>query len=289
MARWQDKYFNSADGVRLHYRDYAGPHDKPPILCLHGLTRNARDFEAVAARYAGDWRVIALDFRGRGGSAADPDPSRYNPKSYAADVLKLLDQLGIADAVFVGTSLGGIVTMVVAAQFEERVAGALLNDVGPELAPEGIARILDYVGQPVRYADWSEAAAALMARSGNVHPTLDLAGWEVFARRTMREAKDGGIVYDYDMAIAEPFKSALAGQAADPWPLLDALKGRPVTILRGALTDLLTAEAAQKMVARLGQDAVLVEVPDVGHAPTYDEPAAIAALDDLLARVAART
>ena len=107
MASFEDRYFNSVDGLRLHYRDYPGGHpERPPLLCLPGLTRNARDFEPVADRFAGEWRVLALDFRGRGLSAPDPDPSRYMPPVYARDVLKLLDQLGIADAVFVGTSLG---------------------------------------------------------------------------------------------------------------------------------------------------------------------------------------
>ena len=131
MATWTDRHWYSAEGLRLHYRDYPGPHDKPPILCIPGLTRNARDFEPVAERYAGDWRVIALDLRGRGESEYDPDNRHYAPSYYVADILKLLDQLGIADAVFIGTSLGGICTMVLASTDADRIAGALINDIGP--------------------------------------------------------------------------------------------------------------------------------------------------------------
>ena len=138
MAQWQDRYWNSKDGLRLHYRDYAGPAERPPILCLPGLTRNARDFEPVADRLAGEWRVIAVDFRGRGQSEYDPNPANYEPRTYAADVLKLLDQLGIADAVFFGTSLGGIVTMLMSTTDSERIAGAVINDIGPVVEDEGV-------------------------------------------------------------------------------------------------------------------------------------------------------
>ena len=148
MAEWQDRYWNSSDGLRLHYRDYAGPRDRPPILCLPGLTRNARDFEPVADRLAGEWRVIAVEFRGRGAIAAR---SRSRPitcrHTYAADVLKLLDQLGIADAVFFGTSLGGIVTMLLSTTDPERIAGAVLNDIGPVVEDAGVERLRTYVGK----------------------------------------------------------------------------------------------------------------------------------------------
>lgn len=287
MADWQDRYFSSADGLRLHYRDYAGPADKPPILCLPGLTRNARDFEPVGDRFAGDWRVIALEFRGRGLSEYDGDPSRYTPAVYAADVLKLLDELGIADAVFFGTSLGGIVTMVLAAQAEERIAGALLNDIGPVLDPEGIARIGTYVGKQVRFADWDEAARAMAARIADIYPDFGHDDWLRFVHRTCAAAKDGSIQFDYDMAIADNFRAAEAAAPMDAWPYYEALAGRPVTILRGALSDLLDAPTALAMAARL-DDVELVTVANVGHTPTFDEPASLDAADRLLARVERR-
>ena len=282
MATWTDRYWNSADGVKLHYRDHDGNRDRPPILCIPGLTRNARDFEPVANRFAGEWRVISIDLRGRGGSAFDPDPTNYKPMVYVADILKLLDQLGIADAVFVGTSLGGICTMALALSDRERVAGALLNDVGPVVDPAGIERIMGYVGKPVRFAGWDQATDKLTARNLDVYPDYNRAEWERFVRRMAREDDSGAVVFDYDMAIAGNFESA--GSAPEIWPLYQALDGRPVTILRGELSDLLSAEVAARMANEIS-DVELVTVPRVGHAPSFDEPESLAALDRLLARV----
>ena len=281
MATWTDRYWNSADGVKLHYRDYDGNRDRPPILCIPGLTRNARDFEPLADRFAGDWRVIAIDLRGRGGSAFDPDPANYKPMVYVADILKMLDQLGIADAVFVGTSLGGICTMALALGHNERIAGALLNDIGPEIDRAGVERIAGYVGKPSRFASWDEAIDQVSARNLDVYPDYSRADWDRFVRRMARE--DGSsVIFDYDMAIAGNFESAAS--APDIWPLYQALDGRPVTILRGELSDLLSADVATRMASELS-DVELVTVPRVGHAPSLDEPESLAALDRLLARV----
>lgn len=287
MAAWIDRYWNSADGLKLHYRDYAGPHDRPPIICLPGLTRNARDFEPVANRFAGEWRVIAVDFRGRGLSDHDPRPEQYLPRVYATDVLKMLDQLGIADAVFVGTSLGGIVTMVLAGSDSERIAGALLNDVGPELDQAGIDWIATYVGKDERYRSWDELREALTERSGRKFPHWDQGSWERFARRVGREADDGTIGFDYDMAIAVNFHALADAPPMDAWPHYKALDGRPVTILRGALSDLLDAKVAERMASELG-DVELVTVPAVGHTPNLEEPESLAAIERLLVRVLAR-
>ena len=285
MAAWTDRSWTSADGIKLHYRDYAGPHDRPPILCVPGLTRNARDFEPVADRFAGEWRVISVDLRGRGGSGHDPDPEKYAPPVYAADLLKMLDQLGIADAVFVGTSLGGLCTMVIAATDNERIAGALLNDIGPKIDQAGIDRIGGYVGQDTRYASWDEAAAALAERNRDMFPHWGEGEWARFARRVCRE--DGATIrYDYDMAIAENFQRSAGKPQADAWPLYRALDGRPVTILRGELSDLLSAATAERMRSEIG-DVELVTVPDVGHTPSFEEPESLAALERLLARVLA--
>ena len=281
MATWTDRYWNSADGVKLHYRDYDGNRDRPPILCIPGLTRNARDFEPVADRFAGDWRIIAIDLRGRGGSAFDPDPSNYKPMVYVADILKMLDQLGIADAVFVGTSLGGICTMALALGDRERIAGALLNDIGPEIDRAGVERIAGYVGTAARFASWDEAIDQVSSRNLDIYPDYSRADWDRFVRRMARE--DGSaVVFDYDMAIAGNFESAAS--APEIWPLYQALDGRPVTILRGELSDLLSSQVAARMASDL-PDVELVTIPRVGHAPSLDEPESLAALDRLLARV----
>jgi pimeloyl-ACP methyl ester carboxylesterase len=285
VAGYEDRFYNSADGLRLHYRDYdGGSSDQSPIICLPGLTRNARDFEPVAQHVAGQWRVLALDFRGRGQSDPDPNPMRYGPKTYVADVLKLLDQLGIADAVFVGTSLGGLTTMLLAASDDERVAGALINDIGPEVDQRGINRIRTYVGQPASWASFADAGRDFAERMPDVYPNWQAADWERFARRTCRQGQEG-VTLDYDMAIAKPFAEANDSTQPNLWPLLHGLKDKPVAILRGANSDLFAANVADRMAAELGKAAELVTVPDVGHAPSFDEPESLAALDRLLARV----
>ena len=289
MKSFEDRYFNSADGIRLHYRDYAGPSDLPPILCLPGLTRNCRDFDPVAEAVAGDWRLLALDFRGRGLSGFDPDPMRYQPQTYIADVLKMLDQLGIADAVFVGTSLGGLVTMGLAASDEERVAGALINDVGPEVDPRGIARIRTYLGIARHWSSWTEAAEALAAMQSDIYPDWGPDAWERFVRRLCREEEDGSVILDYDMALAQPFAGTNEGTRPNLWPLLAGLKDKPVVVLRGELSELFAPDVADKMVHELGSDAELVTIPNVGHAPSFDEPESIEALHRLLQRVRDRS
>jgi pimeloyl-ACP methyl ester carboxylesterase len=287
MASWTDRYWYSAEGLRLHYRDYEGPRDKPPILCIPGLTRNARDFEPVAERYAGDWRVICIELRGRGESDPDPDPSHYAPPYYVADILKLLDQEGIADAVFLGTSLGGICTMLLASTDADRIAGAMLNDIGPEIDQAGIDRIGSYVGREVVFESWRAAAEILADRNRDKFPNWTSEDWDRFARRICVEEADG-IHFQYDMTIAGNFRAATKGPQGANWHLYGALRGRPVLILRGELSDLLSQEIAELMVAQLGGDAELVVVPAVGHTPNLEEPEATAAMDRLLERVMAR-
>ena len=286
MADFADRYWTSADGIKLHYRDYAGPLDRPPILCIPGLTRNARDFEPLAERYAGEWRVLCVDLRGRGGSGFDPNPVNYAPAVYVTDLLKFLDQLGIADAVFVGTSLGGLCTMLLAATDAERIAGALLNDIGPVIEQAGIDRIGSYVGKDTRYPSWAAAAAALRQRNAATFPNWGDGEWDRYVRRIARE-EGGEIRFDYDMAIADNFVRAAGQPQVDAWPFYRALDGRPVTILRGELSDLLSDATARAMASEL-DDARLVTVPHVGHTPNLEEAESHAAIDDLLERVLAR-
>ena len=284
MPSWTDRFWYSAEGLRLHYRNYEGPRDKPPILCIPGLTRNARDFEPVAERYAGKWRVICIDLRGRGLSDRDPDPRRYTPHSYVADILKLLDQEGIADAVFFGTSLGGICTMLLASTDADRIAGAMLNDIGPEIDQAGIDRIGGYVGRDPKFENWDEAVERISDRNREVFPNWDRSEWERFAHRIMTEGADG-IAFEYDMRIADNFRDATEGPQGANWHLYESLAGRPILILRGELSDLLAQDIAEQMVERLDGDAELLVVPSVGHAPNLEEPEVQAAMDRLLDKV----
>ena len=281
-ARYEDRYYVVRDGLKLHYRDYPGATDKPPLLCLPGLTRNARDFADFAERNSPRFRVIALDFRGRASSDYDPSPARYNPVTYAADVLELLDQLGIAQAVFVGTSLGGLVTMVIAATAPQRIAAAIINDVGPDVDPAGINRILTYVGKDLRFHSWDEAADTIAGNYGGNFERFTHADWVAMAKRNCRE-ENGEIRFDYDMAIAEPFKTAGAAPQVDLWPLFAALGTKPLLVVRGERSDLLTTQTAEKMQA-VAPAMKLAVVPGVGHAPELNEPEATAAIDEFLLR-----
>lgn len=279
-ADYREGYFHVRDGLRVHYRDYAGSADRPPILCLHGLTRNARDFADFAQRYSPQFRVLALDFRGRGESDYDPLSARYNPLTYAADVVEFLDDVDVERAIFVGTSLGGLVTMTLAVTAPQRIAAAILNDVGPELNQAGLDRIQSYVGKDERFTSWNEAARAIAVNQSVAFPNYDDADWLVTARRHCRE-RDGKIAFDYDPAIADAFKAPGPRPTIDMWPLFTALAQKPLLVVRGERSELLSSETFERMKAA-APDASLVSVPDVGHAPMLDEPAAAAAIDRFL-------
>lgn len=280
-----DRFWTSRDGLKLHFRDYSGKADRPPLLCLPGLTRNARDFSHVAERLAGEWRVICPDLRGRGDSAYAKDSATYNPMQYADDLNLLLEQEGIERFVALGTSLGGLLIMILAMTAPDRLAGAALNDVGPEIDPAGLERIRNYVGQGRSFPTWMHAARSLEEAQGAVFPHYEIADWLAMAKRCMVLGSNGRVVFDYDMKIAEPFSRPGGEAGVDMWPGIDGLNGRPVLLLRGALSDILSAGVQAKMAARL-DNCEMVTVPDVGHAPMLDEPAAVAALDRLLAKIA---
>lgn len=284
MSDYSDGFWQSRDGLKLHYRDYPGREDRPPVICLHGLTRNARDFAGLAARLAGEWRVICPEMRGRGGSAYAKDADTYNPHQYVEDLTELLDQAGIDRFVSVGTSLGGIITMLAALEMPERIAGAVLNDVGPRLEPEGLQRIRAYVGQGRSFPTWMHAARALEEMHRPAHPDFDVADWLDMAKRLMALAAGGRIVFDYDMKIAEPFAETNRDEQPDMWPCLDALAGRPLLFLRGAKSDILSDATLQRMKRQV-PDADALTIDGVGHAPDLGEPEAIVAVMRLLVRV----
>lgn len=279
--RFDDRYFKIADGLRLHYRDYPGPESKPPLLCLHGLTRNARDWAAFAERYSPSHRVLALEFRGRGESDYDPVPARYLPINYAGDVIEMLDQLGIPEAIFVGTSLGGLVTMLIAAMAPKRIKASILNDVGPDVDPAGIGRILSYVGRDLRFEGWDEAADAIASDYGASFDRYTHEDWVKMAKRNCRE-DNGGIRFDYDMAIAEPFRTAGPVAQVDLWPLFEALGQKPLLVIRGAQSDLLTSQTTARMQSAAPRMKLAV-VAGVGHAPELSEREAVEAIDEFLA------
>ena len=276
------RHWTAPDGLKLAFRDYPGRADRPPILCLPGLTRNARDFEGVADRLAGEWRVLAVDFRGRGKSDFAKDSATYLPVNYAADIETLLAAEGIERFIAFGTSLGGIVAMILASRDPSRIAGALLNDVGPELDPAGLTRIRSYVGRGAAMPTWMHAARAVAESNAHVYPDYSNADWLAMAKRLYRLNSSGRVVLDYDMRIAEPFRTPGNEAAPDMWGGFDALTQRPLLVVRGERSDVLGAETARKMAEK---GAELVTVPRTGHTPTLTEPTAVAAVDRLLARV----
>jgi len=284
MSEFADRFWTSRDGLKLHYRDYAGRDDRPVVVCLPGLTRNARDFAHVASRIAGQWRVICPELRGRGDSAYAKDSATYNPVQYVEDLAALFEEAQIGRIVALGTSLGGLMTMIMAMTMPERLAGALLNDVGPEIEPEGLERIRGYVGQGRSFETWMHAARALEESQASAFPEYEITDWLAMAKRCMVVGSNGRIVFDYDMKIAEPLAQPGGEAGVDLWPALDGLKGKPVLLLRGDLSDVLSDKVHCRM-AKVLPEAEAVTVPGVGHAPMLDEPEAVAALDRLLARL----
>lgn len=289
MTAYADRRWTTADGLSLHARDYApasGP-AKLPVIAIHGLTRNAADFEGIAPLIAAAGRrVLAINVRGRGQSDRAPDPMTYQPAVYAQDVLALLQQTGIERAVFLGTSMGGLITMALAAIRSKVIAGAIINDVGPEVAKEGLARIAAYSGQSVDTPCWADAAAYARRINEIAFPHYTDSDWDVFARRIFREGTEGAPVLDYDPDIAVPIKAAGA-KALVPnlWPMFGRLtKGRPVLLVRGQNSDLLSEKIAAKMRKRAPR-MDFVEVPGVGHAPMLDEPEAKAAIFPFLSEL----
>ena len=287
-STFAERRWTSADGLSLYARDYApasGP-AKLPVIAIHGLTRNSADFEVIAPLIAQSGRrVLAVDVRGRGRSDRAPDPMTYQPATYAQDVLALLNQTGIERAVFLGTSMGGLITMALTGLKPKLIAAAILNDVGPEVSMVGLTRIAAYAGKPVETPTWADAIAYVKQHNAIALPHYKAKDWDAFARRAFRET-DAGPVLDYDPDIAVPIRAA--GQKAlvpDLWPVFKKLtKDRPTMLIRGATSDLLDEPIASKM-RKKAPEMRYVEVPAVGHAPMLDEPAAEGAILEFLAEL----
>ncbi len=221
--------------------------------------------------------------RGRGKSDNDPDPARYRPDTYVGDTLRVLDTLNVPRAVFLGTSMGGIMTMLAAVMAPTRIAAAILNDIGPEIDPKGVGRIASYVGKSGPFGSWAEAVAAVKASQGAMFPDGDDAFWRTFAQRVARERDDGRVEFAYDPAIAVAF-AAPATPPPSMVPLFEALARVPVLVIRGATSDILSSEGLATM-KRIKPDLDYTEVPGIGHAPTLEEHEAWDALAKFLSKV----
>jgi pimeloyl-ACP methyl ester carboxylesterase len=280
----------SNDGLTLHARDYPAAGDpaaRLPVICIHGLTRNAADFDEFAPIVARQGRrVLALDVRGRGESQRDPNPDNYNPKVYADDVARLMADLGIPRAVFVGTSMGGMITMHVAAQDIGLVAAAVLNDIGPVISENGLARIAGYTGKPVAVGSWQDAACYVRDINTCAFPDNDDAEWDKWARRAFAPDTAGRLAPRYDPNIAIALQTGKLRPTSLSLRLAfrKLTRERPVLLVRGALSDLLEERQATWM-RRAAPTMQYVEVPNVGHAPMLTEPVALDAILKFLAQV----
>jgi len=276
-------YYQSSDGLNLFYRDFGGQNDGTPIICLPGLTRNSRDFEDLANRLSDRRRVLTVDFRGRGFSDHDPTWQNYHPGTYIDDVWTLLDTLDIPKIAVVGTSLGGLCAMAMAAQQGEQLAGAVINDIGPEINPAGLARVQEYTGRLPPVGSWEEAAQQTREIYGHWLPDLSDDDFMALARRGFREDEAGVPQLDIDANIGKAVRE-VGAQKGDPWALFDALMDIPTTLLWGMMSDILTEDIIDKMKARKS-DLEVVAVPNRGHVPLLDEPECVSAIDEFLQRV----
>lgn len=286
MSLYRDVYYQSADGLRLHARDYGGEHAPLAVLCLHGLSRNARDFEPVAERLSSRFRVICAEQRGRGLSAYDPKPENYHPGTYVADMIQLLDHLQLPRVAIIGTSLGGIMAMILAAGWPDRVAGLVVNDVGPEVAAEGLMKIQSYIDREIRVGNWAEAILDVRGLFSAVFPGYGDAEWDRMARQLYAEDERGVPVLDYDPHIADNFKH-IEPKALEMWPVFDAIPKIPFGLVRGEISNIL-APAVKAEMEKRRPDIVSAEIPHAGHAPTLDEAPARAVIDSVLASIPAR-
>lgn len=282
----QDIEYTSADGLNLYARAY-GPSDaRLSILCMHGLTRNHKDFEPmIAALGEGTRRFIAVDVRGRGRSDR-ADPESYSPATYIGDMARLLDTLGLTRVALIGTSMGGLMSMLMLKAMPERVLGAVLNDVGPVFERAGLARIAGYTSDTAPLPSWEAAANAVAAVQGDIFPDYGPDEFMAFARRTFRETETGEVELDYDPAITRTVGEVKPGlrMRIAMWRLYKASYKRPLLLIRGETSDILSEKTAAKMIKR-HPDARLVTVPRIGHAPILDEPEAVGAIDAFLSRL----
>jgi pimeloyl-ACP methyl ester carboxylesterase len=266
-------FVDAQDGLRLHVRDYgdkAAP--RLPVVCLPGLTRTVADFDALAPVLANDAarqrRVIAIDSRGRGLSDYDTNPANYNVAVELADVITVLAALGIERAVFVGSSRGGLITMVMGVAHPSAIAGVVLHDIGPVIEPAGLARIKSYVGKLPQPQSFADGAAILQRLFGEQFPKFTLDHWLAAAHRTWR-MKDGALVTTYDVNIDKTLADVDVDKPLPPmWNEFDSLARVPLLVIHGTKSDLLSAATVAAMAARHG-GMQIVEVPDQGHVPAF--------------------
>ena len=278
------QHFTASDGTRLAYDDLG---TGVPLLCLAGLTRNMDDFTPILAPLAGRCRIIRLDARGRGRSDRAADFTSYNVIREGHDVVEFLDHLGLDRVAVLGTSRGGLVAMALAASHPERLAAVVLNDIGPVIGPQGLARIMDYVGRQPNARTLDEAAAVTHGYMQAEFPGVPVETWRAQVAHWYDETPEGlRLRYDPNLRKALLHQSA-TDTAPDLWPFFEALRGLPLAVIRGANSDILSVETLAEMERR-HPGLLAVTVPDRGHVPFLDEPESLAAIEAMLAAAETR-
>ena len=294
---YSEHRYSSKDGLSLYYREYGSGDDV--IICLPGLTRNSKDFDDLATHLAAEYRVLCLDLRGRGQSEHDPKWRHYHPGTYARDTWTLLDKLAVRKFIIIGTSLGGLLAMIMSAQQRARIKAIVMNDIGPEIDPVGYDRILGYVGIKPVINNWQDAAARCKLMSSKAIPDMPDEYWDKFARKIYRENKQGIPELDMDLSIGVAMRKGLKlaqilttmrkigllkrikDVFIDPWDSFRTIN-MPCLVIRGELSDILSENILDRMFV-VKPDLNHALIPNRGHAPMLDEPESLVAIDSFLA------
>ena len=279
---FSEHHYLTPDGLSLYYREYGSGEDV--VVCLPGLTRNSKDFHEIATHLASRYRVLCLDLRGRGQSDWDPDWRNYNPATYINDTWSLVDQLGVTNFIILGTSLGGLLAMIMASQRAERVRAVILNDVGPEADPAGYARILASFDEQFEVKDWQDAILHCKRTYQSALPDMPDEFWHAFVHKYYRARADGRPELESDPNIGEAIRkgdlSRIAGIQVDPWATFKGIT-MPCLVLRGELSDILSADIVNRMTV-VKPDLASAVIPNRGHAPLLYEAESLTAIDRFL-------
>jgi len=277
---FEEKYYQTNDGLNLYFREYDGDDRTLPVVCLSGLTRNSSDFHDFALRYSGVRKIYCLDYRGRGKSDYDPQYKNYNPQTYLMDTLTFLSERSITQAIFVGTSLGGLITMGLSGFAPQYVGGAILNDIGPDVDTSGSERIAGYVGKDTRFSTLKKAVSAQKKLYVNAYPDLNEEGWiKTTEAAYIYDEEKSNYRQNYDLKIGQALIEQIdEDQEIDLWPFFESLKSAPTLAIRGALSDILSEEVFDKMKLCHPQ-MQWVTLENRGHVPLLDEPLALEKMD----------
>lgn len=281
------KKFTSRDGLTLAYREYPGGNaENMPLLCLHGITRNSADFHEFALRMRAVRTVYSIDIRGRGESEFDPDYRNYHLRTYAQDIIDWMNHLALPRAIFIGTSMGGLITMTLANLAASRVKAAILNDIGPVVATAGLTRISSYVGSLPQPKIWQDAVNNVKFMFASAWPDLSEETWQKMTGRTYRIDPDGVPMLRSDpligKALAEALKEVAGSSPGDPWDLFRAMIPLPTLSIRGEFSDVLDSEILAGMM-NIKADLKSVKIRNRGHVPLLDEPDCELAIDEFIA------